>query len=62
MTEQTPTTRRWRHKKRGTVYEEIGRAEGRGALDDFRNLLVDLAARAVAAVEDHDRRHHRREP
>lgn len=21
------TTRRWRHKKRGTVYEEIGRAE-----------------------------------
>ncbi len=23
----TQTTRQWRHKKRGTAYEEIGRAE-----------------------------------
>lgn len=28
--------------------------------DDFRNLLVELAAHAVAAVEGHDRQHNRR--
>ena len=35
--------------------------EGRCAgPDDFRNLLVDLAAHAVAAVEGPDRQHNRR--
>lgn len=40
--------RRWRHKKRGTVYEEIGRAE----LQMSQDMLVDGSSMVVYRGDD----------